>query len=144
MTSRSDGTRRITIKLSPEALGDVQVTLTVRNGEVHVRMLGSDLAQQALRAGAPELQRLLESTGATSSQVVVGDQGSSPDSGWQSGHGTDRQTDPHQDHRTAGTRNGDTSARDGKHGGPQPRSSTDPTATRGAGTFTHPGVDVSM
>jgi flagellar hook-length control protein FliK len=150
VVSRGDGTRRITIKLSPEALGDVQVTLTVRNGDVHVRMHGSELAQQALRAGAPELQRLLEMTGASSSQVVVGDQGSSSDSGRQSGPQTDAQAADQQhphDHRTAGTRDGDTSARDGVPGGPHPRSSTDQLATRGGmsiGTHTFAGVDVTM
>ena len=68
--------RRITLKLSPEALGDVRVVLTVRHGDVHVRMIGSEQAQQALRAGAPELQRLLDAAPARrSSQVVVGDAG---------------------------------------------------------------------
>ena len=81
MVSRGDGTRRITIKLSPEALGDVRVVLTVRHGDVHVRMTGSEQAQQALRSGAPELHRLLDLAGASSTSVVVGDQGTSPDAG---------------------------------------------------------------
>jgi len=140
MVSRGDGTRRITLKLSPEALGDVRVTLTVRHGDVHVRMIGSEQAQQALRAGAGELQRLLEGTGASSGQIVVGDH-SAADTGWQAGSGTGHHP---EDHRPAGTRDGDTSARDGSSGGPQQRASTDPRATRGAITRTQPGVDVTM
>jgi flagellar hook-length control protein FliK len=140
MVSRGDGTHRITMKLSPEALGDVRVTLTVRNGEVHVRMVGSELAQQALRAGAPDLQRLLDLGGASSSQVVVGDQPSA-DAGLPNGTAAHS---GHTDHRTAGTRHGDTTARDGSAGGSQPRPPIDPTAIRGAVTRTRSGVDVTM
>ena len=143
LMSRGDGTRRITLKLSPEALGDVRVVLTVRDGDVQVRMVGSEQAQQALRAGAPELQRLLDLAGAASSQIIVGDQGSAPDAGLHGG--TDRHAgDQPEDHRTAGTRDGDTSARDGSSGGPQQRPSTDPDATRGDFTRTRSGVDVTM
>jgi flagellar hook-length control protein FliK len=145
LVSRGDGTRRITLKLSPEALGDVRVTLTVRHGDVQVRMVGSEQAQQALRAGAPELQRLLDAAGASSSQIVVGDQGTSADAGpqnnSQNGPGADA---GHTDHRTAGTRDGDTSARDGSSGRSHPRSPIDPAAIRGAVTRTRSGVDVTM
>ena len=142
LVSRGDGTQRITLKLAPEALGEVRVVLTVRDGDVQVRMIGSEQAQQALRAGAPELQRLLDLAGASSSQIIVGDQGSSPDAGLNSGNDRDQ-----EDHRTAGTRDGDTTARDGSTRGPQSRPSSDPTATRGGTstvTRTHPGVDVTM
>ena len=142
LVSRGDGTRRITLKLSPEALGDVRVVLTVRDGDVQVRMIGSEQAQQALRAGAPELQRLLDLAGASSSSVIVGDQGSAPDPGQP---GADRHLgDRPADHRTAGTRDGYTSARDGSSRGPQQRSSTDPSAIRGDFTRAVPGVDVTM
>jgi flagellar hook-length control protein FliK len=144
LVSRGDGTRRITIKLQPEALGDVRVVLTVRNGEVHVRMAGGELAQQALLQGAPELHRLLEAAGASSSQVVVGDQGSSQygeHAGRQaSGQPQEGAADEgfHQDHRNARMRDGDTSARDGSTGRVHQRPSTDP------GTRTPLGVDVTM
>jgi flagellar hook-length control protein FliK len=145
LVTRGDGTQRITLKLQPEALGEVRVVLTVRDGDVHVRMTGSELAQQALRAGAPELQRLLDLSGASSSQVVVGDQGTALDAGAHHDSGPERHLEDHpQDHRTAGTRYGDTSARDGSDGGPQPRSSTEPTASSGGGTRTRPGVDVTI
>ena len=144
LVTRGDGTRRITITLSPEALGDVRVVLTVKDGDVHVRMTGSEQAQQALRAGAPELHRLLDLAGASSSQVVVGDQGSSLDSGLRDGASARNTGQNPEDHRPAGTRDGDTSARDGSPGGPQPRPSSDPTATRGGLTRTLAGVDVTM
>jgi hypothetical protein len=55
----------------------------MRQGEVHVRMTGSDAAQQALLQGQSDLHRLLASAGATSSSVQVGDQaatfGQAPD-----------------------------------------------------------------
>jgi flagellar hook-length control protein FliK len=162
LVSRGDGTQRITMKLNPEALGDVRVVLTVRNGEVHVRMAGSELAQHALLQGAPELHRLLDLAGATSSQIVVGEQTATSTAGHQgsSHHGRhDTAHDllgsqdgmqhgagqGHQNHRTAGTRDGDTSARDGAHRGEQPHLSADPAATSGGSTRTRTaGVDVSM
>ncbi|HET6561860.1 MAG TPA: flagellar hook-length control protein FliK [Marmoricola sp.] len=146
LVSRGDGTRRITLQLSPEALGDVRVVLTVRNGEVQVRMSGGEQAQQALLAGAPELHRLLDAAGATSSQIQVGNQsstttlGQNPDqhTPQQDAHGQGELRD-HQNHRTAGTRDGDTSARDGAPRGTHPHPATNPgTRTRIA------GVDVTM
>jgi flagellar hook-length control protein FliK len=144
LVSRGDGTRRITITLQPEALGDVRVVLTVRNGEVHVRMAGSELAQQALAHGAPELHRLLESVGATSSQVVVGDQGfTSQYGGHADGHPSGQFQDgagqDHTNHRNAWTRDGATSARDGA----ATRGHHPPHQT-GPGTRTPLGVDVTM
>ena len=85
LVRRGDGTHRLTIKLQPEALGEVRVVLTVRDGDVSVRLSGSDAAQRALLQGASDLQRLLESVGAKSAQVLVGDQGSQshqPGTGW--------------------------------------------------------------
>jgi len=74
LVTRGDGTQRVTVKLAPEALGEVRIVLTVRQGEVHVRMTGSDAAQQALLQGQSDLHRLLMTAGATSSSVQVGDQ----------------------------------------------------------------------
>lgn len=150
LVSRGDGTRRITIKLQPEALGDIRVVLTVRHGEVHVRMAGGETAQQALLHGAPELHRLLESAGATSSQLVVGESSSNSRDILQGGpDGRDArqpfggQEDPH-DQPSARTRDGATSARDGALGGTQPRASADPAASSGGSTRTRQGVDVTM
>ncbi|GAA3652293.1 hypothetical protein GCM10022237_10170 [Nocardioides ginsengisoli] len=68
------GTHRITLTLQPEQLGEVRVTLVVRDGSVHVRLAGeSDNAavHRALATGAPELQRILERSGATQARVLV-------------------------------------------------------------------------
>jgi flagellar hook-length control protein FliK len=162
LVTRGDGTQRLTVKLNPEALGEVRIVLTVRNGDVHVRMTGSDAAHQALLNGAPELQRLLERAGAGSSQVVVGDvpaanQGTDRGSyqgqqhrdhsqpfGAQDGTANDAGRH-HSNHRTAGTRDGSTSATDGAAGGTRPRSSPDPAAGIGGVTHTRlAGVDVTM
>ncbi len=93
LVRRGDGTHRLTIKLQPEALGEVRVVLTVRDGDVSVRLSGSDAAQRALLQGASDLQRLLESVGAKSAQVVVGDQsqGSASWAGQAGQSGTGRQ-----------------------------------------------------
>lgn len=153
LVSRGDGTHRITLKINPEALGEVRVVLTVRNGDVTVRLAGSEIAQRALQAGAPELHRLLEQVGAGATQVQVGDSsstlGQSRDGsrhdhpfgslGSQEGMSQGSDRDHTASNRTAGTRDGDTSARDGSTRGTHSRHSTDPgTRTRLA------GVDVTM
>ncbi|WP_028656832.1 flagellar hook-length control protein FliK [Nocardioides sp. J54] len=68
-STAGNGTHRITLTLQPEQLGEVRVTLVVRDGSVQVRLAGGDGAEgaavhRALASGAPELQRLLERTGA--------------------------------------------------------------------------------
>jgi len=68
------GTQRITLTLQPEQLGEVRVTLVVRDGAVHVRLVGESdnpAVHRALASGAPELQRLLERTGAGEARVQV-------------------------------------------------------------------------
>lgn len=71
LVSRGDGTRRLTLQLQPAALGDVRVTLTVRDGQVHVALAAGTDAQAALLRDAPELHRLLERVGASQPQIVV-------------------------------------------------------------------------
>ncbi|WP_162261008.1 flagellar hook-length control protein FliK, partial [Nocardioides sp. Root79] len=71
-STAGNGTHRITLTLQPEQLGEVRVTLVVRDGSVHVRLAGGAgvdgvdgaAVHRALAGGAPELQRLLERTGA--------------------------------------------------------------------------------
>ena len=146
LVSRGDGTHRITIKLQPEALGDVHVTLSVKNGEVHVDLAADRNAHHALIEGASELHRLLESVGAKTSDIVVKDLPSfNPNRsdllgqpGGQHGAGG-REQSPDQ---TAGKQSGETSARDGGTTGAaagRQSSPIDPgTRTRSA------GVDVTM
>ncbi|MFL6024303.1 MAG: flagellar hook-length control protein FliK [Marmoricola sp.] len=73
LTSRGNGTHRITMKLQPEALGEVRVVLTLRAGAVHVRLAAGDEAKAALLEGSPELKQLLERAGATETRIVVRD-----------------------------------------------------------------------
>jgi len=73
--SRSgNGTHRLTITLQPEQLGEVRVTLVVRDGTVRVN-LASEQAKDILAQAAPELRRLLEQSGATDARIVVRDAG---------------------------------------------------------------------
>lgn len=62
-TNGADGTHRLTLRLHPEELGPVQVTVTVREGTVHVSLTALDDAQAVLQSGAPELRRMLEDAG---------------------------------------------------------------------------------
>jgi hypothetical protein len=73
LVSRGDGVHRITLSLKPEALGEVRVVMTVRDGAVHVRLAAGHEAQQALLQGSPELTRLLEHAGATDTRIIVRD-----------------------------------------------------------------------
>lgn len=159
LVSRGDGTHRITLTLNPEALGEVRVVMTVRDGAVHVRLAAGQDARQALVEGSPELTRLLELAGASESRIVVRDlpagsaastgsgtpdRGSDP--GAELGTGAGRSQDQH-----AGTR-ADNPATDGMHDGTTRQSRT----IRGADGATQPrsnepvtdartaGVDVTM
>lgn len=158
LVSRGDGTHRITLTLNPEALGEVRVVMTVRDGAVHVRLAAGHEARQALVEGSPELTRLLELAGASESRIVVRDlpagsastgpgtaeRGSEP--GTQLGTGTGRSHDQHAGTRadnpaTDGMNDGTTRhARTirGTEGASQPRSNEPVTDTRSA------GVDVTM
>ncbi|MFC0223020.1 flagellar hook-length control protein FliK, partial [Nocardioides zeicaulis] len=73
LVSRGDGVHRLTMKLQPEALGEVRVTLTMRDGAVQVQLTGGEHAARALAEGAPELRRVLELVGAADARVVVRD-----------------------------------------------------------------------
>ncbi|WP_158296487.1 flagellar hook-length control protein FliK [Nocardioides albidus] len=79
------GTHRITLTLQPEQLGEVRVTLVVKDGAVQVRLAGNagDAAgnaavHRALSSGVVELQHLLERSGATEARVVVRDPFATP------------------------------------------------------------------
>jgi len=73
LVTRGDGTQRLTLRLTPENLGEVRIVVTVRDGGVDVRLAAGAEAQDALRHGSADLRRLLESVGATSTQIVVRD-----------------------------------------------------------------------
>jgi flagellar hook-length control protein FliK len=73
LVTRGDGTQRLTLRLSPDNLGEVRIVVTVRDGAVDVSLAAGAEAQEALRHGSPELRRLLESVGAVSTQIAVRD-----------------------------------------------------------------------
>jgi flagellar hook-length control protein FliK len=143
LVSRGEGVHRITLSLKPEALGEVRVVMTVRDGAVHVRLAAGHEAQQALLEGSPELSRLLEHAGATDTRIVVRDlfaaaaptAGSSSTSTGGAGHGTDLGQGQGLD---AGS--GRSHAMDGSTtgGATTPRSAQSATRTRTS------GVDVTM
>ncbi len=154
LVTTGNGTHRIRLQLEPEALGDVRVVLTIRNGAVDVRLSAGEDAQRALREGAPELRRLLELVGASDTKISVRDlsSGSAPGNGngtnltgqW-GGDGFGRGTSgdvwsggDRSQHQHAGTRGG-SSAKEGINDGAVPHRPVHP-ATR---TRTS-GVDVTM
>ncbi len=152
LVAAGNGTHRIRLQLEPEALGDVRVVLTIRNGEVHVRLAAGEDAQRALRDGAPELRRLLELAGASDTKIVVRDLSSGSASGnatstnltSQGGDGFGRGTSgdvgnggDRSHHQHAGTRGG-SNAREGINDGAVSHRHVQPDAR------THSGVDVSM
>ena len=126
LMTRADGTQRITLRLTPDNLGEVKIVLTVRDGVVQVDLSASAHAAEALRSGAHQLHRLLELAGATSSQIKVvdpstGNSTTTSDSQSQDGFarpgsdstgGQSRYPEHH-----ARMRNGDTLARDGSTAG---------------------------
>jgi hypothetical protein len=73
LTTSSDGPQRVTIRLNPEALGEVRVVLTERRGTLEVSLSGGSEARRALLEGTPELQRLLDAVGRGDSRIVVRD-----------------------------------------------------------------------
>lgn len=70
-SSTPQGTHRLTLRLDPGTLGEVRVHLTVREGQVQVRLGAGAEARAALREGAPELQRLLQARGAEDVRIAV-------------------------------------------------------------------------
>jgi flagellar hook-length control protein FliK len=73
LVSRGAGTHSITLRLHPADLGEVHVTVTVKDGTVDVTLAAGREAQHALRSGTGELRSLLDLVGATSGQLVVRD-----------------------------------------------------------------------
>lgn len=63
LSQAGPGTHRVTLRLDPGTLGEVRVTLTVRDGEVQVRLAAQHDAREVLALAAPDLRRLLEQPG---------------------------------------------------------------------------------
>jgi flagellar hook-length control protein FliK len=73
MVSRGDGTHSLTLKLHPADLGEVHLTVTVKNGTVDVTLAAGAAARDALRDGAGQLRSILDVTGHTAGQLVIRD-----------------------------------------------------------------------
>lgn len=71
VVNNPNGPQRLTIKLNPEALGEVRVVLTSRQGGLEVSLAAGSDARTALTEGAPELQRLLDLVGRGDARIVV-------------------------------------------------------------------------
>lgn len=86
------GTHRMVLRLDPEHLGEVRITLTVHPGGVRVRMAtGTEDARATLHEGLPALHRALEAAGrpAGDTHVTLLHQ---PAPGGQTGNQTGHQT----------------------------------------------------
>lgn len=94
LVRRGEGVHRVTLDLAPAALGDVRVVLTVRQGEVHVRLAAGDEARAALARSGGELTRALEQVGIRDARIVLTDL-SSPTGGDPFGRSHDP-SDPQQ------------------------------------------------
>jgi hypothetical protein len=73
LVSRGDGTHRITLRLHPADLGELRLTVTVKDGAVDVTLAAGRAAREALRDGSSQLRSLLELTGHTAGQLVIRD-----------------------------------------------------------------------
>lgn len=153
-------TRRVTLQLAPEALGDVRVVLSVRDGAVRVSLAAGQEAQRALLEGTPELRRLLESTGVSDPRIVVRDLASAsattPTTTSTTPAGTTGQPGAHADlsghssgQEQAGTAGGRGDQHAGTRGGSTARDGDQdvtPTGVRptGSATRAHQGLDVTV
>ncbi len=73
LVSRGDGTHRVSLQLHPAELGEVRVTVVVKDGAVDVSLAAAPAAQDALRAGSDQLRSLLGGSGHTLGRLVVQD-----------------------------------------------------------------------
>jgi flagellar hook-length control protein FliK len=69
--SNGEGVHRVTLELNPRALGEVRVVLTVRNGDVHVRLAAGSEAREALAHSAGDLTRALEHIGVKDHRLTL-------------------------------------------------------------------------
>jgi hypothetical protein len=73
LVSDGDGVHRVTLQLNPKALGEVRVVLTMRQGDVHVRIAGGNEALQALSASSADLSRALHHLGLDEHRITLAD-----------------------------------------------------------------------
>jgi hypothetical protein len=73
VVQRGDGTTRLSLKLHPADLGEVHVTVTVKDGVVDVTLAAGHEARQAMGEAGDRLRALLSGGGHTPGQVVLRD-----------------------------------------------------------------------
>jgi hypothetical protein len=73
VVQRGDGTSRLTLKLHPDDLGEVRLTVTVRARTVDVTLAAGPEARAALSDGSARLRSLLEGIGHTTGDVTLRD-----------------------------------------------------------------------
>jgi hypothetical protein len=73
VVQRGDGTTRLSLKLHPADLGEVHVTVTVKDGVVDVTLAAGHEARQAMGEAGDRLRALLSSGGHTAGQVLLRD-----------------------------------------------------------------------
>ena len=83
--AQTGGTQRVTVRLQPEALGEVRVVLTTHRGQLRVSLAADGDAHRALVEGTPELRRLLEAVGGADARIVVRDLPGGTQTGTQTG-----------------------------------------------------------
>jgi flagellar hook-length control protein FliK len=85
VVQRGDGTSRLTLKLHPADLGEVHLTVSVRNQNVDVTVSAGPEARAALGEGSARLRSMLEGIGHTSGQVTFRDLAGAPLAGGTAG-----------------------------------------------------------
>jgi hypothetical protein len=73
VVQRGDGTSRLTLKLHPDDLGEVRLTVTVRARTVDITLAAGPEARAALSDGSGRLRSLLEGIGHTTGEVTLRD-----------------------------------------------------------------------
>jgi flagellar hook-length control protein FliK len=73
LVSRGEGMHSMTLRLHPADLGEVHVTVTVKNGVVDVTLLAGREAQEAIRSGSHELRSILDLAGGATGQLTIRD-----------------------------------------------------------------------
>ncbi|MGY1849089.1 MULTISPECIES: flagellar hook-length control protein FliK [unclassified Blastococcus] len=126
LSGAGDGSHTMTLVLTPENLGPVEVKVTVGQGGLDLTLRGAhELGRAALLDALPELRRDLESAGLSPSRVEVdADAGGS----WLARHAAEQQAQqgpggrsPASDGTGERFRSGQRTADSGEEGPPRPR-----------------------
>jgi hypothetical protein len=73
LATRGEGVHRLVLRLHPADLGELQVTVTVRNGTVDVTVAAAAEARDLLLEGSSEIRALLDGLGRGAGSVVFKD-----------------------------------------------------------------------